>query len=178
MTTPPNRREILFLATGSLALGALACAAPHALKSKATTMDKHPNLKVIEEFFAAYAAHDIERIRKTLANDVVWRIPGHHPLAGEKRGAEEVVAFFDQLGKANFKAQPLVIVAQDDYVIDHHRGWSDVAGGLDITWCLVFKFEDGRIKDVTNFAGDQHKADLFFWSVYKLRPIPDRLADR
>jgi hypothetical protein len=68
------------------------------------------------------------------------------------------------------------IVADGDYVIDHHRGWSDVGGGLDITWCLVFKFEGGRIKEVTNFAADQHKADLFFWSVYQLRPIPDRLA--
>jgi hypothetical protein len=48
-----------------------------------------------------------------------------------------VLAFFDQLASANFKAQPIA---------------------------------------VANFAADQHKADLFFWSAYQLKPIPARLA--
>ncbi|WP_176063025.1 nuclear transport factor 2 family protein [Anaeromyxobacter diazotrophicus] len=139
-------------------------------------MTKHPNLQVIEDFFGAYAAKDVARVREALAPDIVWRIPGHHPLAGEKRGVDEVLAFFDQLARASFQAKPIVVVADGDYVIDHHRGWSEVAGGVDMTWCLVFRFEGGRIKEVTNFAADQHKADLFFWSVYRLKPIPDRLA--
>ena len=61
--------------------------------------------------------------------DIVWQIPGHHPLAGRKQGITEVLAFFDQLGKADFKAQPLVIAEQGDYVIDHHRGWSTKGSG-------------------------------------------------
>jgi hypothetical protein len=27
-----------------------------------------------------------------MAKDIVWRIPGHHPLSGEKQGVEEVLA--------------------------------------------------------------------------------------
>jgi hypothetical protein len=61
-------------------------------------------------------------------------------------------------------------------VIDHHRGWSENGPGLDILWCLVFRFRDGQIQEVTNLSSDQHKADLFFWEVYKLKPIPQRLA--
>ena len=83
-----------------------------------------------------------------------------------------MLAFFDQLAKANFQAQPLVVAEQGDYVVDHHRGWSTVGGGLDLTWCLVFRFEAGKIKEVTNFCADQHEADLFFNRVYKLKPIP------
>jgi ketosteroid isomerase-like protein len=139
-------------------------------------MNTSSNLEIINAFFTAYAARDIPSIREVLAPDIVWRIPGHHPLAGEKRGIEEVVAFFDQLGRAGFRAQPIVVVAKGDYVLDHHRGWSDAAGGLDMTWCLVFRFEAGQIKEVTNFAADQHRADLFFWSLYPLKPIPERLA--
>jgi hypothetical protein len=45
-----------------------------------------------------------------------------------------------------------------------------------MTWCLVFRFDGGRIKEVTNFAADQHEADLFFWSIYAVKPIPHRLA--
>ena len=36
--------------------------------------------------------------------------------------------------------------------------------------------EAGKIQEVTNFCADQHLADLFFWKVYPLKPIPARLA--
>ena len=133
-------------------------------------------LAAIKAFFEAYARKDVGAVRQVMAEDIVWIIPGHHPLSGPKRGVEEVLAFFDQLARAGFQAQPLVIAQSGDYVVDHHRGWSEMGDGIDQTWCLVFRFEDGRIKEVTNFASDQHEADRFFWSVYQLAPIPTRLA--
>jgi ketosteroid isomerase-like protein len=134
------------------------------------------NLEKIQAFFAAYAKKDVSAVKSVMAEDIVWTIPGHHPLAGPKRGIAELMAFFDQLARANFKAQPLVIAENGDYVVDHHRGWSEVAPGLDLTWCLVFRFEEGKIKEVTNFCEDQHRADLFFNTIYTLKPIPERLA--
>jgi len=134
------------------------------------------NLPKINAFFTAYAGKNVAAVEDVMADDIVWHIPGHHPLAGDKQGVKEVMAFFDQLGKAGFQAEPLVVAEQGDYVVDHHRGWSTVGSGLDLTWCLVFRFEAGKIKEVTNFCSDQHKADLFFHEVYKLKPIPDRLA--
>lgn len=134
------------------------------------------NLGKIQAFFAAYAAKDVAAVAEVMAPDIIWRIPGHHPLSGEKRGIDEVLALFDQLARANFKAEPVMVAEQGDFVVDHHRGWSDAGEGIDMTWCLVFRFSNGRIKEVTNFCADQHRADLFFWSVYDLKPIPDRLA--
>lgn len=134
------------------------------------------NLPKISAFFSAYASKNVAAVAEVMDEDIVWSIHGHHPLAGEKRGIKEVLAFFDQLAEAGFQAQPLVVAEEGDYVIDHHRGWSTAGSGLDITWCLVFRFEAGKIKAVTNFCADQHKADLFFYEVYKLKPIPDRLA--
>lgn len=133
------------------------------------------NLQKINAFFSAYANKDVSAVGDVMTEDIVWRIPGHHPLAGEKRGIEEVLAFFDQLGKAGFQAQSLVIAEQGDYVVDHHRGWSTAGSGLDLMWCLVFRFDSGKIKEVTNFCEDQHKADIFFHEIYKLKPIPERL---
>lgn len=134
------------------------------------------NLEKIQAFFSAYASNNVAAIREVMADDIEWTIPGHHPLAGTRHGVAEVLAFFDQLGKAAFHAEPLAIAESGDYVIDHHRGWSEVAGGLDLTWCLVFRFDAGKIRAVTNFCADQHLADLFFWKVYQLKPLPDRLA--
>lgn len=134
------------------------------------------NLQKVQAFFTAYATKDVAAVREVMADDIRWTIPGHHPLAGTKRGVDEVLAFFDELGRASFKADPRVVVENGDYVIDHHRGWSEEAGGLDLSWCLVFRFEDGKMKEVVNFCADQHLADLFFWKVYPLKPIPGRLA--
>ncbi len=133
------------------------------------------NLTKINDFFTTYASKNVAAIRDVMADDIVWRIPGHHYLSGEKKGIDEVLAFFDELSVANFKAEPLVVVENNDYVIDHHRGSSEAGSGLDLKLCLVFRFEDGKIKEATNFCEDQHKADLFFWEIYKLKPIPERL---
>lgn len=142
----------------------------------AEALQKHPNLLIIERFFAAYGAKDVGAVREVLAPDVVWRIPGHHPLSGPKHGVDEVLAFFDQLAQADMKAEPYAQAVTDDYVLDFHRGWSDAGARMDTTWCLAFRFVGCRIQEVTNLCADQHAADAFFWSVYRLKPIPGRLA--
>jgi hypothetical protein len=42
------------------------------------------NLDKIQALFAAYAKKDVAAVKAVMANDIIWRIPGHHPLAGPK----------------------------------------------------------------------------------------------
>jgi uncharacterized protein len=137
----------------------------------------NPNVAVVKAFYEAYAANDVERMkRELLAPDVTWAIPGHHPLSGVKRGAEEIAAYFAQLPKANFQAEPLAIAAEGDYVIDVHRGWAAYDDAtLDMHWVLVYRIQASRIAEVENYAADQHAADLFFTRVWgeDLKPIPE-----
>src|SRR3712207_5356600 len=89
------------LTTAALALPETAHAA---LGSSATADGKgreHPNVKLIRGYYEAYAANDLAALRtKYFAPDIRWTIQGHHPLAGTKRGADEVLAFFAELAKA------------------------------------------------------------------------------
>ncbi len=137
--------------------------------------EKHPNVILLDRFYDAYAREDMAAVREIFAPDIIWRIPGHHPLSGPKHGADEVLAFFDQLAKADFKADVQAISAVDDYVLEFHRGWSDYGPKLDVMWTLVFRFEGECIKEVYNMCADQHAADQFFYAIYRLKPIPDRL---
>lgn len=73
-----------------------------------------------------------------LTPDIEWTIPGHHPLAGTKRGVDEVLAFFTELGKGGFQADPLFLEANDEYVLDVHRGWTTAGVGQ------VDTISDGR----------------------------------
>jgi ketosteroid isomerase-like protein len=134
------------------------------------------NVALVREFFLYYEKGDIVGMRSIMAPDVEWHVPGHHPLAGVKKGVEEVIAYYKQLQKANFKAEVALLEGNENYVIDFHRGWASVGGHkIDINWVLLYTIKDGKIKSMITFPGDQHVADAFFWKVYKLKDIPDRL---
>ena len=136
---------------------------------KTTLMNTtHPNLTLINNFFQAYATNDLAGIRKVLAENIQWHIPGNHPLSGTKRGVDEVLEYFKLLNKAAFKASPIVMGVNDSFVIDCHRNWSNIDGedNLNNMSCLLWKIEGGRIVEVHNFPEDQHRVDAFFSKVY------------
>lgn len=137
------------------------------------------NIKVVQDFFAAYGAGDLDGIAAVMDEGIRWHIPGRHPLSGTKQGRDEVMAFFAQLGAAGFKAEPIYFGADETYVVDIHRGWSNATDkpNVDTTWALVYRIENGKIVEATNLSADQDAANTFFWSQYNLAPLPERLAD-
>ena len=171
-----TRRNLTFGGISSLATLALL----GKLNKAEAAASEHPNVSVVQRYYEAYGASDIELIRNEIfADDITWKIPGHHPLAGTKQGADEVFAFFEQLNKAQFKAEVLFLGGNDNYVVDVHRGWSNLTNGenIDQTWALLYEVANERIKSAVNFPGNQHEADAFFWNVYNLKPLPERLAE-
>ncbi len=137
------------------------------------------NIAIVKQFFKYYKNNDVVGLREIFSPDIEWHVPGHHPLAGTKRGVEEVIAYYTQLQKAKFKAEVIILEGNDDHVIDCHRGWASVGDlKLDMNWVLLYKIKDGKIQSMQNFPSDQHAADAFFWKVYKLKDIPDRLNIR
>lgn len=137
------------------------------------------NIKVVQDFFAAYGQNDLEGIAAVMDENVQWHIPGRHPLSGTRNGRDEVQAFFGQLGVAGFQAEPIYFGADENYVVDIHRGWSNAEGkpNVDTTWALVYRIEGGKIVEATNLSADQDAANTFFWSQYQLKSVPERLAD-
>ncbi|RKN81293.1 nuclear transport factor 2 family protein [Ulvibacterium marinum] len=128
----------------------------------------HPNLTLINSFFEAYGKNDIDSIKNILAADIKWHIPGQHPLSGTKKGVDEVLRFFQKLNKAAFKAEPIVMGVNDNYVIDCHKNWSNLETGknLNAMSCLLWKIENNRIVEVHNFPENQHEVDAFFSKLY------------
>lgn len=89
-----------------------------------------------------------------------------------------MAAFFTQLGKAGFQAEPIFLEANEEYVVDIHRGYTtEGVGKVDTMWALVWHFNaEGKVDRVFNLSGDQHQMDAFVWSNYHLAPLPGRLA--
>lgn len=155
-----------------------AATAATLLSSAAMAGSPEENIKVVQDFFAAYGANDLDGIAAVMDENVKWHIPGRHPLSGTKNGRDEILAFFGQLGVANFKAEPIYFGADEYHVVDIHRGWSNAEGkpNVDTTWALVYRIVDGKIVEATNLSADQDAANTFFWSQYRLAPVPERLG--
>ncbi len=128
----------------------------------------HPNLDLIGKFFEAYSKRDEAGIRQVLAEHVKWTFPGRHPLSGIKVGIGEVIAFFDTMGslmgESNIKVENLITGVNDEYVVECQHIWTRREDGnnLDHHWCVLWKFENGKITEGRHFSDDQYTVDEFF----------------
>ena len=147
---------------------------PHAVKP-----DAHANVGIVEKMYQCFNVGDLATIKsEVFAPDLKWMLPGHHPLAGMKESADEVLAFFHELNKSGIQVDLVNIDSWGpDTVVEVHRGHGEADGAkLDALNCTHYHLRDGKIYDVKVYMGDQHGADAFFNAVSKLAPIPTRLA--
>lgn len=138
------------------------------------------NVSLVEKMYECFNRGDMETLkREVFAENIEWRLPGHHPLAGTKRGADEVIAFFAQLTKSGIKVDLIRIdTFGEEYVVEVHRGYGQAGDAkLDANNCTHYHVVNGRLQDVQVYISDQHAVDLFFNQVYQLAPIPKRLAE-
>jgi ketosteroid isomerase-like protein len=137
-------------------------------------------LAIVQRMYELFGAGDMDAIRnEVFSPDLVWHFPGRHPLAGDKYGPDEVIAFFQELNKLSVKIDlTRMDNFGDDTVVEVHRGYTDnEPSPLDVVNCTHYRIQDGKIVEVQVYVKDQYAADNYFWSKFKLKPLPDRLAN-
>ncbi|RAJ08530.1 hypothetical protein LX64_01183 [Chitinophaga skermanii] len=125
---------------------------------------EHPNLAIIHKFYEAYGKHDMNEIAKVFTSDAQWFFPGNHPFAGIHKGVEGIVKFFDAMSLLNMEGEPLVMGINDKYLVEAQHTWRTESGITDFDgfWCVVWAFEDGKIKWGRHFSPDERYVDSFF----------------
>ncbi len=128
----------------------------------------HPNLDLIDQFFAAYGRRDVAALHRVLADNARWISLGQHPYAGVKEGFDAVIAFFDQMGslmgRSNNHVEKLIVSANDRFVIECQRVWTAREDGhnLDHLVCVLWTFENNQIVEGRHFYSDPQASDAFF----------------
>jgi ketosteroid isomerase-like protein len=141
-----------------------------------------PNpVDVVSRMYECFNRADLDTIKREIFSpNLIWNLPGRHPLAGIKRGPDEVLAFFHQLNKSNIKVD-LVNIDRwgNDTVVEVHRGYGEAKGfKLDALNCTHYHIDaTNKIDKVQVYMGDQHAADNFFNNVFDYAPIPERLSN-
>ncbi len=137
------------------------------------------NVEVVEKMYHCFKTGDLATLKaEVFAEDIVWDLPGHHPLAGVKHGVGEVLAFFGKLRTLGLQVTPLGIgELSNGGVAEIYQAHGEV-GGVKLTAfnCNYYTIRDGKIVQVQVMMADQHGYDAFAWAAIPLKPLPDRLA--
>ena len=137
------------------------------------------NMEVVEAIYQSYKTGHLKKLKAEIfAPDLTWNLPGRSPIAGTKKGVEEVLGFFGSLRKLGLQVTPLGMgEVGSDGVAEVYRAQGEVNGvTLSAYNCNYYKIRDGRIAEVQVFMADQYGYDAFCWAGFQLKPIPDRLA--
>jgi ketosteroid isomerase-like protein len=127
----------------------------------------HPNAELIRGGYEAFARGDVDTVMGLLADDIVWHVPGHSPIAGDYHGHDGVMGFFGTLQEetgGTFRLEIHDVAATDEHVlaiIDFHaerHGHSRDANAIH-----VWHVRDGKAVEFRAVLIDPY-ADDEFWA--------------
>ena len=130
-------------------------------------MRSEENVKIIRRIMTAYATADIEVINELLDNDVVFHIPGRHPLSGTYVGKTEVfgylgqVAALSQSSDGGFEIHS--VTGDDDHAVSLVTGTIEHAGVRFVRPTVhVFHVNGSQVTEFWEASLDQHAEDQFW----------------
>jgi uncharacterized protein len=130
--------------------------------------DEHPNAALARRIFDAFARRDGASVVTALDDEVVWRVGGASPVAGEYRGRREVIDFLRMTTQAtdgSYRSSLLYALADDERAVAVYRARGARPDGreIDIEQILLCRVRDGRFVEVVAVPTDQRAFDAF-WS--------------
>lgn len=108
---------------------------------------------VVDEFLSRqlriYGGHDLTVVDELLSPDVVWHVPGSSPIAGDYRGREAVLRYFDlrrTLTNETIRIEERGRADHNDAVVRLADGRARL-GGRDVVWrtAEVYRVANARI---------------------------------
>jgi ketosteroid isomerase-like protein len=121
-------------------------------------MNTSENKSLLENAFAELAKGNAAPLVGSFADDVTWTAIGTTKFSKTYSGKASVLG--DLLGPVGAGLDgPIAIdahrfIAEGDFVVVEARGRAMAASGAPYnnTYCFVFRLEDGKVKEVTEYA--------------------------
>jgi hypothetical protein len=136
------------------------------------------NVDLIYQLDKYFRAGEMDRVGAELLHpEVLWRVPGHHPLAGDHRGVDEVLGYLLGLASTGIEFTDMHCGQLcDGSVAEKTIGRGELDGQrIELPLAVTYTITNNKIADVRVHPGDQHALDRFVWAAVALRPVTDRL---
>jgi uncharacterized protein len=137
------------------------------------------NVNVILRMYEYFSRGQLEQLAAELFDpQIVWRVPGHHPLAGEHTGPAQVLAFLGGIVKSGVEFTDSHFGELDDgTVVERHLGKATLDGvAIELPTVTAYEIANGRLRAVQVHPANQHDLDRYMWAVAALKPVDERLA--
>ena len=125
----------------------------------------HPNAELLRRAFSAFG-RDALVVARTLADDIVWRVPGSNAMSGEYVGRDAVLQFLRQtlvLSGGTYRTELQYVVADDERAVAVYRARGEREGRtLDIDQALFCVIRNDQIADVTAVPFDFEAFEAFW----------------
>lgn len=122
----------------------------------------HPNEQVVRKFYEAFKKEDISEIQAIVGPNIVWHEVGRNSLSGDYSGLENVLGFFERMGKSleGMEAEIHDVIANDTHVVVlENMEVSSKEGTLATRAAAIFHVSDGKITEGWEFREDQYGID-------------------
>ena len=125
--------------------------------------EEHPNARTYRRTVDAFRAGDRGAFEALVAPDVVWHVPGRHPLARDVRGREAVIEWLEQA-----RGQGFWLTEDDVFGNDEHVCALSQMGArrddLDVRTRVVsvFRYRDGQQLERWFYPDDADAWDRIF----------------
>jgi ketosteroid isomerase-like protein len=119
---------------------------------------------VMRRYIDAVRAGDWTTASGFFADDIVLRIPGRSPLAGERRGRDAALAYIDAaLARAHQSEVELelidMLVSEERVALIVRERFRRPDGDVEIRRANVYRIAGDQIVEVWIFEGDQYAVD-------------------
>ena len=125
----------------------------------------HPNAELLERAFAAFGRDPIV-VARTLAEDVVWRVPGTNAMSGEYVGRDAVLQFLRQTvvqSGGTYRTELRYVVADDERAVAVYGARGEREGrALDIDQVLLIDHVDGVWQRIVAIPSDPPAFEKFW----------------
>ncbi|MET1231634.1 MAG: nuclear transport factor 2 family protein [Candidatus Limnocylindrales bacterium] len=130
-------------------------------------MAEHPHITAFRRAHEAFERGDKEAMRSWFADDFIWHEPGHNPLTGDYRGADETFGLFDRIAAktdGRFDTHLEDVLANDEHLVAllRLRAQSGTKK-VDMRRVNIYRVDpDGRVAERWGYVGDQTALDDLF----------------
>jgi ketosteroid isomerase-like protein len=129
-------------------------------------MSAAANEALVRQIFTAFARKEGFALRGLFAEDAVWTVPGAGVMAGVYRGREEIFRFLARLPKetdGTYGSELRDVLASDERAAALYRARGSRHGRtLELDQLLLFRIEDGLVREVLALPGDPAAFEEFW----------------
>ena len=129
--------------------------------------EEHPNLLRYMDAIRAFNGNDLGAVGRYFSENIVYRIPGRSPIAGEYHGIEEfarALKLVKELSGGTIKFEPQIALANDQAVMVYGHATAQREGKtLDIEHAYLYRFnEEGKVVEGRTIPVDLYAFDEFW----------------